>query len=429
MNETFYKILDNGVRIVFRESTSEVAYVGVMVGVGTRDEDEKENGLAHYIEHCVFKGCTHISQKSSEFRATFGKNSVLTSKDIIERIEGVGGEINAYTTKEETTFYAATGRTHWKKTLELISDMILHPTFPKEETDKEVEVILDEIDSYEDSPSELIYDDFENIVFQGNKLAMPILGTKKSVRAISRKKETALRFMARNYAPDKMVVFIQGNLHATQVFEYVSHVFATLPLSTVNQPLINRYTPVKMTAENRTYKKHTHQVHVMMGGRAYPIGHKKQLALYLLNNILGGGSMSSRLNLSLREKRGLVYTIESQYTPLSDSGYWSIYFASDAKDKDECIRLIHKELDKLCKQPLSNKQMQRALKQLHGQMAISAENQENNVLAMAKLMLYHNAAPTWEETFKQIEQLQAGDLLDTAREIFTKDNLSVLTYE
>ncbi|MBQ0137245.1 MAG: insulinase family protein, partial [Bacteroidales bacterium] len=261
------------------------------------------------------------------------------------------------------------------------------------------------------------------------KLAMPILGTKKSVRALSRKKETALRFMQQNYTPDKMVVFVQGNLHATQVFEYIGHVFAITRLSPVNQPFYSRSTPVKMTAETRTYKKHTHQVHVMMGGRAYPIGHKKQLALYLLNNILGGGSMSSRLNLSLREKRGLVYSIESQYTPLSDSGYWSIYFASDAKDKDECIRLIHKELDKLRQQPLTDKQMQRALRQLYGQMAISAENQENNVLAMAKLMLYHNTAPTWQETFKQIEQLQASDLLETAQEIFTEDNLSVLTYE
>lgn len=419
MNETFYKILPNGVRIVYRQRPSEVVYLGIMVGAGTRDEKEEESGLAHYIEHCVFKGCkpfqTPLSNQGKE----------LTARDIIDQIEGVGGEINAYTTKEETTFYAATPKRYWKRALKLIASMILHPTFPKEETEKEVEVILDEIESYEDSPSELIYDDFESLVFKGHPLARPILGTRKSVRALAKSKSIAQEFMARNYTSDQMVVFAQGDVSLSQLETLTNQLFKDIKAGGTS------HTPYDATPKEHEvrYKKHTHQVHVMLGGLAYPIGHKKQLALYLLNNILGGGSMSSKLNLLLREKKGLVYTIESQYTPLSDTGYWSIYFASDKKDKDECIRLILGQLEAFRKHPISQHQLQKSLQQLHGQMAISSENQENNALAMAKLMLYHGCAPTWEETFQKIAQLTPDDLFDVAQEIFHPSNIYTLIYE
>ncbi len=415
MSDTFYKKLPNGLQIVHRNSTSEVAYIGIMIGVGTRDEQATENGLAHYIEHCVFKGMSD-------------NGHTYSAQDIIDRIEGVGGEVNAYTTKEETTYYIATPAKHWRKSLQLLHGMVTGPTFPKKETDKEVEVILDEISSYEDSPSELIYDDFEELVFQGHPLSMPILGTPKSVRNISKKASTAARFIAAHYRPERMVVFSQGKITADAVFKETEKLFgddrqtATLPMTDQRQE------PHTYRPADRSYKKHTHQIHVMLGGRAYPIGHPKQLALYMLNNILGGGSMNSRLNLNLREKKGLVYTIESQYTPLSDSGYWSVYFASDEKDKDECIRLIKKQLQLLRDKPLTPRQMQKALTQLHGQMAISAENQENNVFAMAKLMLYHGFAPTWEETFRHIAQLTPDILQTVAREIYAENNISTLTY-
>ncbi|MCQ2311083.1 MAG: insulinase family protein [Paludibacteraceae bacterium] len=434
MNDTFYKKLPNGVRIVVRKSISEVAYVGIMIGVGTRDEQAGESGLAHYIEHCVFKGCQHIATSASRLirpsvdrRESLEKITFLSAKDIIDRIEGAGGEINAYTTKEETTFYAATQKKHWRKTLQLLSDMVLHPTLPKKETDKEVEVILDEIDSYKDSPSELIYDDFESLIFDGHPLAAPVLGTKKSVRSISKKRETAINFMQRTYQPERIVVFAQGAITPQSVIQEVEKLFGNM-VSHSDIP-----TRCVQLADFRpmisTYKKHTHQVHVMLGGRAYPIGHEKQLALYLLNNILGGGSMCSRLNMCLREQKGLVYTIESQYTPLSDTGYWSIYFASDAKDKDKCIHLIKQQLQQLREKALSAKQMRQAIQQLYGQMAISAENQENSVLAMAKLMLYHDSAPTWEETFAKIAQLTSNQLFEVAQEIFNENNISVLSYE
>ncbi|MCQ2341091.1 MAG: insulinase family protein [Paludibacteraceae bacterium] len=411
MNATFYKKIANNVQIVFRKTDSEVSYVGIMVGSGTRDEGETEGGLAHYIEHCVFKG-----------------TPTRSARDIIDHIEGVGGEINAYTTKEETTFYAATPTRQWRKTLALLADMVLHPTFPKKETDKEVGVILDEIDSYEDSPSELIYDDFEGLIFDQHSLSRPILGTKKTVKQIAKHSAVAQQFMQRQYRPERTVVFVQGNHKSDAIVAAVEQLLGGDWHT--NAPTASpRIAPANYTPQQRSYKKHTHQVHVMLGSRAYPIGHPKNLVLYLLNNILGGGSMSSRLNLTLREKQGLVYTIESQYTPLSDTGYWSIYFAADAKDKDKCIGLIMHELQILRDKPLSERQLKRALVQLRGQMAISAENQENNALAMAKLMLYHGVAPTWEETYQRIAQITANDLQEVAQEIFNERLISTLIYE
>jgi len=423
MDETFYHILPNGVKIVHRATETEVAYVGVMVGAGTRDEHEEENGLAHYIEHCVFKGA-----------ATRGKTTQhLHSRDIINRIEDIGGEINAYTTKEETVFYAATPTGHFTRTLRLLADIVLRPTFPKKETDKEVEVILDEIDSYQDSPSELIYDDFENLVFAGHSLAMPILGTRKSLRHISRSARYANEWMAHTYRPERIVVFSQGKLSPKTVFQAVARefddeAFAYLAPQAAERIGWQEHEPVQ-PYPTALYRKHTHQMHVMLGRRAYPIGHEKQLALYLLNNILGGGAMSSRLNMALREQKGLVYTIESQYTPLSDTGYWSIYFAADSADKEQCMDLIRKQLEQLRERPLTASQLQRALTRLHGQMAISAENRENNALAMGKLMLYHNQAPTWQETFRHIEELNANQLWETAQEMYDPDKLFVLSYE
>ena len=408
-SQTFYYILQNGVKIVHRWTPSPVAYIGVMVGAGTRDEAPDENGLAHYIEHCVFKGTAHHS-----------------ARQIIHAIEGIGGEINAYTTKEETTFYAAILCEHVQLTLHLIAEMILQPTFKKEETDKERMVILDEIESYNDQPSELIYDDFESLVFEGSSLAMPILGTKKTLRHISSKPDIALRWMNAQYTPDRMVVFCQGNIKPERIFRLAEREFGNL----TRQPRKPRIpsSPNKDERE-RSYKKHTHQVHAMLGGHAYPLGHELQLPMFLLNNILGGGSLNSRLNLSLREAKGLVYTVESTYTPLSDNGYWCIYWACDPQDFDYTMQLIRHELDKLMTTPLSDSALRHALVQLRGQLAISAQNQENSALAMAKSMLYHSYAPNWQETMEKIEKTDAMQLSDIANDIFNPKNTYILKYE
>ena len=409
-SQTFYHILPNGVKIVHRWTPSPVAYVGVMVGAGTRDEQPAENGMAHYIEHCVFKGTNHHS-----------------ARQIIHAIEGIGGEINAYTTKEETTFYAAILAEHVQLTLHLIAEMLLEPSFKKEETDKERMVILDEIESYNDSPSELIYDDFENLVFAGSSLAQPILGTRKTLRHLSSKPDYARRWMAEHYTPERMVVFCQGNVKPEKIFRIAEREFGSLTRSP-REHRKPRDLVVCPPELERSFKKHTHQVHAMLGGRAYPLGHEKQLALFLLNNILGGGSLNSRLNLSLRESRGLVYTVESTYTPLSDTGYWCVYWACDPEDYTQSLELIAHEQEILRTKPLSDSALHHALQQLRGQLAISAQNQENSALAMAKSMLYHGSAPEWQETFAKIAQTSAQSLQDVANDLFCDQNRYILTY-
>ncbi|MCQ2323752.1 MAG: insulinase family protein [Paludibacteraceae bacterium] len=400
--------MPNGLKIVHRTTPSEVAYIGIMIGAGTRDEVSELNGLAHYVEHTVFKGA--------------GKR---TARQIINSIEGIGGEINAYTTKEETTFYAATPILHYKQTLQLLFEMVTQPTFPKKETDKEVGVILDEIESYEDSPAELIYDDFESLIFEGHPLAMPILGTKKTLRKMSSKADFAQQWIKTHFTLERMVVFSQGRIDFQKVVRFVERLFADTACLPIQD---ERTRPCDIVQQSKTLIKRTHQAHALVGGRAYEIGHPKQLAMYMLNNILGGGSLNSRLNLSLREQKGLVYTIESQFVPLSDTGYWGIYFATEPQQREQCLQLIYKELKRLREETMTSLQFQRALTQLHGQMAISAENQENNALAMGKLMLYQGIAPTWEETFEEITKLTPIDLQDVANELLTENNLSTLFY-
>jgi predicted Zn-dependent peptidase len=384
-----------------------------MVGAGTRHELPNENGMAHYIEHCVFKGTEHY-----------------TARQIINHIEGIGGEINAYTTKEETTFYAATLRNHFRTTLHLLAEMVLRPTFSKKETDKEVTVILDEIESYNDSPSELIYDDFENMIFEGSSLAMPILGTKRTLRRISKSPDIALRWMQQHYRPERIVLFVQGNVTTKQVISAAERELGEVPhISSLSSHSSLSSQSSMPSATIRTYKRHTHQTHIMLGSHAYPIGHEKQLTMYLLNNILGGGSMSSRLYLSLREKHGLVYNIDSQAVPLSDTGYWNIYLACEPQHKDQCLELCHKELKQLRDTRLTSAQLQRALRQLEGQMAISAENQENNALAMAKQMLYHHHAPAWQEVFAKVKEISSEQLQDVANEVFAPEKIYTLLYD
>jgi len=391
-----------------------VAYLGIMVGAGTRDEMPDETGMAHYIEHCVFKGTEH-----------------RTSRQIINRIENVGGEINAYTTKEETTYYVAVPVEYSDRSLELISDMVFCPVFPTEETRKERQVIYDEIESYNDSPSELIYDDFESLVFSGHALANPILGTKKTLRYFNAAK--ALAFMHRTYRPSRMVVFAESSMPFSRFLrmaeKYVEMRASERLLSLTPYARIP-FVAAPSGEADRTllYRKHTHQSHVMLGGRAYPIAHERQLALYLLNNILGGGSMNSLLNLSLREQKGLVYTVESIYTPLSDTGYWSVYFACDSEDRERCLQLVSDQLDSLARKPLSDALLARAKRQLRGQMAIAAGNRENNALSMAKQMLYRGVAPLWQDTLAIIDTFTPADINLVAAETFAPDNRFCLQY-
>lgn len=433
MSPFFYYTYPSGLRLVYRHAPSPVAYAGIMVGAGTRDEKSEINGMAHYIEHCVFKGV--LTRQGNRFVPR-------TSSQIIHRLEDIGAEVNAYTTKEETVFYAATPTPFLQRTLHLLLDLVRRPTFPKEETDKEKSVILDEIESYNDSPSELIYDDFESLLFSGHPLALPILGTPHSLRRISRSSAMPLQFMQQYYRLDRMVVFVQTRMPFARVrtiieklLEADSSTYDSLSLSSAlndnNNADCHRipFKPSLQSPHEAAYRRHTHQLHLMIGQRAYPLGDKMQLPLYLLNNILGGGAMSSRLNMSLREQKGLVYTVESQYTPLSDTGYWNIYMACDPEDKQQCLELIYKELSELIATPLTGNQLAQALRQLRGQMAIGAENNENNVLAMAKQMLYFNQAYTWQQSFAQLQTVTPNILQQVAQEIFCPERLFILSYE
>ena len=404
---TYYHTLPNGIRIVFRETSSPVAYTGIMIGAGTRDEDEAQSGMAHYIEHCVFKGTDRLS-----------------AREIINRVEDIGGEINAYTTKEETTFYAATLSNHLERVTSLLADIVFHPAFPEKETCKELNVILDEIETYNDSPSELIFDDFENLVFDPHPLRLPILGTKKTLKHIRR--QHAVDFMRRCYNTDRMVYFCTGNLS----WEKVKHIAERHLSDTPYHPRgYSRSAPEAIKTDTAVYRKHTHQIHVMLGGRAYPLGHEKQLRLYLLQQILGGGSLNSMLNIKLREQNGLVYNIECNYSPLSDCGYWNVYYATDKDNADRCMELVYDTFNAVKSKPLSAGRLYKFKQQILGQMAIAADNQENSALAMAKQTLYFSHAPLWQETYELISHITAQEIQETANEILQPDNISTLYYK
>lgn len=401
-----YHTLSNGIRIVYRHTDSPVSWLGLMVGVGTRDEEPRQSGMAHFVEHAVFKG-----------------TATRTARQIINRMENVGGELNAYTTKEETTYYAATLAEYFPRAVELVADMVFRPAFPAEELRKERLVIYDEIQSYNDSPSELIYDDFENLLFRGHALQYPVLGEPRTLRWLTAQKARA--FMQQTYNTDRMVVFSLSSLPFAKVLRLVERWFGDIPC---NVRSYQRFAPDTYAPANEEFHKHTHQTHVMLGARAYPLGHSRQLALYFLNNILGGGGMNSLLNLSLREQRGLVYSIESNYTPLSDTGYWAVCFAAEPQHTEQCVSLVHSRLQKLMAKPISDAAFCKYRRQLLGQMAIAAENQENNALSMAKYMLYYNEAPDWRDTYRRIAMLTPHDLFEVANECYVLDRLSMLQY-
>ena len=403
----YYHTLANGIRLVHRRVQSPVAYIGVMVGAGTRDEIEKEGGMAHFIEHTVFKG-----------------TATRTARQIIDRIEAVGGEINAYTTKEETTFYAAVPVRYVERATELLHDMVCNSRFPREEIEKEKNVIYDEIESYNDSPSELIYDDFENVLFQGHSLENPILGTPKTIRRFQ--SPQAWNFLRRCYRTENIVVFSQSSYTIERTIALAERYWNTTPF--LSTPPV-RESPSQYQSQIVEYHKHTHQTHVMLGARAYQIGHPSQMRMFLLNNILGGGSLNSRLNLSLREQNGLVYTVESTYTALSDTGYWAVYFACEPSDTDYCLELIYKELRSLREQPLSSTALRQAIMQARGQLAIAADNQENSVLTMAKQVLYTNQSLSWFDTWQKLSGITSSQLQAVANDLLAESQITTLYYK
>ena len=397
--------LDNGLRVVYAPSPTNTVYLGLAVDAGTRDETDEESGMAHFAEHLSFKG-----------------TSRRRSRQIITHMESVGGDLNAFTGKEETVYYCTCQKEHFRRAMDLLFDVVFNSRYPQEEMDKEVEVVIDEIESYNDSPSELIYDDFEAMLFQGHPLGRNILGNTERLRQF--KSEDVAQYTQRLYTPDRAVLFVYGNVELNEILRRIPD----NTLSDARQHVVRVQTTRCLTPCERTIKKDTHQAHIMMGARAYGGTHEKHLALFLANNILGGPGLSSRLNIALREKRGLVYTVESTLTTYTDTGVWAIYFGCDHHDANKCKRIVKKELQRLCDAPLSAKALNAAKRQIIGQIALSYDNFESVAIGMGKRMLHYNRTQTKDELINRIQALTSEQVWDAAKEIFNPENLTILEY-
>ncbi len=384
-----------------------VSHCGLMVETGSRDETENENGLAHMIEHLIFKG--------TRKRKTW---------HVLSRIENVGGELNAYTTKEETVIYASFLSPYYERTLELFADVAFKSVFPEKEVEKEKEVIIDEINSYNDSPAELIYDDFEELVFDGHPLGRNILGDVEKVKSFSR--EDIVRFLTSHYSTRNMVIASVGEIDFTKLVKLVEKYFEEFSESENHgtRTPFQHYNPIK-----KAVKKESYLAHLMLGGPAYSRLDNKKPAMMLLNNLLGGPAMNSRLNMGIREKYGFAYQIESYYQPYSDTGVFSVYLGTDQKHINKGVELIKKELNLLKNKKAGSLQFDRAQKQFMGQMAISYEMPVNEMLGMARSHLYRPKVNSFEQSINIIKNLSASDLMQAANEIFNFDQLSQLIYE
>ena len=441
--------LDNGLRIIHLPSDSKVVYCGYQINAGTRNEEPGEEGLAHFCEHVTFKG--------TERRKAW---------HILNCLESVGGDLNAYTNKEGTVYYSAILKEHIARAVDLLSDIVFHSVYPQAEIDKEVEVICDEIESYNDSPAELIYDEFENILFKGSPLGHNILGTAEQVRSF--KTEDALRFTRKLYRPDNAIFFAYGDIDFKKLVKLIRKALGECPkgrelacsadcksAETPTEERIAEETPTgetpteemeagdanhkvqsskfkvqsKVAGKTIVMQKNTHQAHVMIGTRAYDVNDDRRMPLYLLNNMLGGPGMNAKLNLALREHNGLVYTVESTMVTYGDTGTWSIYFGCDEHDVKRCLRLVRKELDKFMQKPLSDAQLKAAKKQIKGQIGVACDNRENFALDFGKSFLHYGWEKNVDRLYEQVDAITAAQIQAVAQELFDKDRLTTLIFK
>ena len=444
--------LDNGLRIIHLPSDSKVVYCGYQINAGTRNEEPGEEGLAHFCEHVTFKG--------TERRKAW---------HILNGLESVGGDLNAYTNKEGTVYYSAILKEHIARAVDLLTDIVFHSVYPQAEIDKEIEVICDEIESYNDSPAELIYDEFENIIFKGSPLGHNILGTAEQVRSF--KTEDALRFTRKLYRPDNAIFFAYGDIDFKKLVKLIRKALADddsgkLAENAANSvgklaeeklPQISQITQIsgdensitteksvssvksvgpenypsvgkEIAGQTIVMPKNTHQAHVMIGTRAYDVNDSRRMPLYLLNNMLGGPGMNAKLNLALREHNGLVYTVESTMVAYGDTGIWSIYFGCDEHDVKRCLRLVRKELDKFMQKPLSEAQLKAAKKQIKGQVGVACDNRENFALDFGKSFLHYGWEKNVDRLYEQVDEITAEQIQAVAQELFDKDRLTTLIF-
>ena len=402
------KTLASGLRVIHLPSTSSVVYCGFQIAAGTRDERPGEEGLAHFCEHMTFKG-------------TQRRNAL----QIINALEGIGGELNAFTNKESTVYYAAVQKEHLRVAVDVLADMVFHSQYPQAEIEREVEVICDEIESYNDSPAELIYDEFENLLFGGHPLGHNILGTAEHLRTYTT--ADAMRFTKRHYLPMKSVFFVYGSVDFDRLVMWLEKAVQKSPEPPV--ALEEQALPDMPVGATMVRHRNTHQAHVMIGTRAYGANHPRRMALYLLNNLLGGPGMNARLNLVLRERHGLVYTVESTTVNYGDTGVWSVYFGCDEHDVTRCRRLVRRELDKLMRSPLSNSRLMAAKRQLKGQLAIACDSREQFALDLGKSFLFDGKERDLDNLFSRIDGVTAEDVQAVAGELFPEERLTTLIYK
>jgi len=398
--------LKNGIRLIHSQVKSNVAHFGVFINSGSRDELLHEHGMAHFIEHAIFKGTKHRK-----------------SYHIISRLDDVGGDLNAYTTKEETVIHASFLKTYYARTFDLMSDILFNSVFPEKELEKEKEVILDEISSTFDNPAEQIYDDFEEIIFRNHPMGRSILGKANVIKDFS--SNNIKTFIANNYHTDQIVLSSVGNIRPEKALALAEHYFGNAPAHFRHK---SREKLITQPAETKSLSFQTNQTHFIIGCPAYNLYHPQRLTLVVLNNLLGGPGMNSRLNLTLRERNALTYSIESGYTPYSDTGVFSVYFALDNEDLAKASSLVMKEFESLRKTKLGTLQLHKAKRQFIGQLAISAESNENIMMSIGKSHLTDEEIDTLKEINAKVESITALQLLETANEILEPNNLSTLIF-
>lgn len=400
--------LNNGIRLIHQHTNSPVAHCGIIINTGSRDELEQQHGLAHFIEHLIFKG-----------------TKKRKAHQILSRMEDVGGEMNAFTTKEETCLQTSFFNNYYSRAFEILTDILFHSTFPEKEIGKEKDVIIDEINSYKDSPIEQLYDDFEELVFRNNAIARNILGTKEALNRYSR--QDILNFYASNYNTSEIVVSSVGNMSFKRVSGYFKKYFSDIEKKETGTTR-KLYNTSIYNANLMRQEQNTYQAHCIIGNLAYGNREDKRMVLHLLNNLLGGPSMNSRLHMALREKNGLAYNVESNYNTYSDIGIITIYFGTDKEDIDKCLGLIHKELKKTRETRLGTIQLSRAKRQLIGQLAMAADNNEHLMISNGRSMLLFDKIDTLKELNDKINKITTQELMEVSNEIFDPKNLSQLIF-
>lgn len=406
MNVSYFT-LSNGFKVVYERNKSKAGHLGITFNAGTRFDPVEKAGIAHFLEHSIFKG----TKKRKAYH-------------ILNRLDAVGGEINAYTTKEDICIYASFVKSDFLRAADLITDICFNSTFPTKELEKEKEVVIDEINSYLDSPSDIIYDDFEELIFKNHPLGKNILGTIDSVRSMT--DADLVDFAKKYFHPSNAVISLVGNFTEKRVEEVLDKTFGTIDFSddfTIEKEVKLKYSPFHITQ-----KKSNYQAHILLGNQAYEYRHKNRRAMVLLNNILGGPALNSKLNLNIRERKGIAYNIDSSYTPYQDAGFYSIYLGTDKKNIEKCIGLVKKELKKLKEDKLGKIQLSQAKQQLKGQISLSTENYSAQMLGLGKSYMIFNSIDGIESTFKKIDAITAEQLLDVANEVYNEEDLSTLIY-